>query len=74
MFSESRNFVELHASANNFKVRTKKGTKQHCKKSKQIRYFNINNLLSADPKLAVVLRVPSLKELEGITFPLLNFP
>ena len=73
MFSESHNFVEVHVSANNSKVRTKRGNKQHCKKRKQIRYFNIINLLSADPKLAVVLRVVSLKEFEGINLPLLNF-
>ena len=74
MFSGSRNFLELHAFANNFKVRTNRGNKRHCKKRKQVRYFNIINLLSADTKLAVVLRVPSSKEFEGINSPLLNFP
>ena len=68
MFSESCNFVEVHASANDFKVRTNRGNKRHCKKRKQIRYFNIINLLSADAKLTVVLRVPSLKGLAHMEF------
>ena len=73
MFSESHNFVKVHASANNSKVRTKRGNKQHCKKRKQSRYFNIINLLSADTKLAVVLRAISLKEFEGINLPVAKF-
>ena len=53
---------------------------QHYKKCDQIRYFNIFNiinilaLLSAEAKLAVLLRVPSLSKVEVFSFPLPHFP
>ena len=56
----------VHLGTNDFWVRTKRGKQHYYKKRKQIRYLNIFNiinilaLLSADAKLAILLRVLSL--------------
>ena len=70
----------VHLGTNDFWVRTKRGKQHYYKKRKQIRYLNIFNiiniltLLSADPKSAILLRVPSLTKVEVHNFPLLHFP
>ena len=71
----------MHAStANDFLVQTKRGKLHYYKKSKQIRYLNIFNiiniltLLSADKKLAILLRVLSWTKVEVRNFPLLHCP
>ena len=72
-------FIILQLS-NDFRVRKKRGKQNYYKKRKQIRYLNIFNiiniltLLSADPKSAILLRVPSLTKVEVRNFPLLYFP
>ena len=55
-------FLEVYSStANDFRVRTKRGKEHYYKKRKQIRHINVFNiiniltLLSADAKLAVLL-------------------
>ena len=56
----------VRLGTNDFWVRTKRGKQHYYKKRKQIRYLNIFNiinilaLLSADAKLAILLRVLSL--------------
>ena len=63
-----------------FSCENKRRKQHYYKKCKQIRYlkiFNITNiltLLSADPKSAILLRVPSLTKVGLHNFPLLHFP
>ena len=71
-------FIILQLS-NDFRVRTKRGKQNYCKKRKQIRYLNIFNiiniltLLSADVKSPILLTVSSLTKVEVPNFSLLNF-
>ena len=81
MFSSSCNFLKVYAStAIDFWLRKKRGKQHYYKKRKQIRYFNILNiiniliLLSADAKSAISLRVRSLTKVEVHNFPLVHFP
>ena len=67
----------VRLGTNDFWVRTKRGKQHYYKKRKQIRYLNIFNiinilaLLSADAKLAILLRVLSLTKVEVRNFSLL---
>ena len=77
----SCNFLEVFTStANDFRVRTKRGKQHYYKKHKKIRYLNIFNiisistLLSADAKSAILLMVSSLNKVEVRNFRLLYFP
>ena len=66
--------IIFQLSANDFRVGTKGKNNNITRNSSRSNILRLLTLLSADAKLAVPLRVPSLTKVQLRNFPLLHFP